>query len=74
MSRVWIDFIHSQDILNSEVMFGDQLFRAKILADGLTTQSGIKASVDGVGRTYVLNLKNLFRESVKFGKWRVPAR
>ena len=57
MSRVWIDFIHSQDILNSEVMFGDQLFRAKILADGLTTQSGIKASVDGVGRTYVLNLK-----------------
>ena len=53
MSRVWIDFIHSQDILNSEVMFGDQLFRAKILADGLTTQSGIKASVDGVGRTYV---------------------
>ena len=57
MSRVWIDFIHSQDILNSEVVFGDQLFRAKILADGLTTQSGIKASVDGVGRTYVLNLK-----------------
>ena len=57
MSRVWIDFIHSQDIMNSKVSFGNKLFDAKILADGLTTESGINASVDGVGRTYLLTLK-----------------